>query len=51
MNDTPDAAPSLVLPIDISLPDLLDSLPDGAYITDTNRQILFWNKAAERITG
>ena len=51
MNDTPDAAPSLVLPMDIALTDLLDSLPDGAYITDTHRQILFWNKAAERITG
>lgn len=51
MNDKPDAAPSLVLPLDMALPDLLDSLPDGAYITDTNRQILFWNKAAERITG
>jgi PAS domain S-box-containing protein len=51
MNDKPDAAPSLALPLDIALPDLLDSLPDGAYITDTHRQILFWNKAAERITG
>ena len=31
--------------------DLLNSLPDGAYITDVNRKILFWNRAAERITG
>ncbi len=30
---------------------ILDSLPDGAYITDTTRRILFWNRAAEQITG
>lgn len=30
---------------------VLDSLPDGAYLTDTNRRILFWNREAERITG
>ena len=30
---------------------LLDALPDGAYITDRNRRIVYWNKAAERITG
>lgn len=35
----------------ISSPEVLDSLADGAYITDLNRNILFWNKAAERITG
>jgi phosphoserine phosphatase RsbU/P len=34
-----------------SEPELLNSLPDGAYITDTNRKILFWNHAAERMTG
>ena len=32
-------------------PQLLNSLADGVYITDTNRKILFWNRAAERITG
>ena len=31
--------------------EVLDSLPDGAYITDRNRRIVFWNRAAERITG
>ena len=31
--------------------EVLDSLADGAYITDTDRRILFWNRAAERITG
>ena len=30
---------------------LLDALPEGAYITDRDRRILYWNKAAERITG
>lgn len=30
---------------------ILNTLPDGAYITDTDRNILFWNNAAERITG
>lgn len=29
----------------------LDSLSDGAYITDVNRRIVFWNHAAARITG
>ena len=30
---------------------MIDSLVDGVYITDTERRILLWNKAAERITG
>jgi len=30
---------------------ILDSLADGIYITDANRNILFWNKSAERLTG
>ena len=30
---------------------ILDSLYDGLYLTDTKRTILYWNKAAERITG
>lgn len=32
-------------------PELLNLLADGAYITDTDRQIVFWNQAAQRITG
>ena len=32
-------------------PQLLNSLADGVYITDRDRNILFWNNAAERITG
>jgi PAS domain S-box-containing protein len=35
----------------ISEPELLNALADGAYITDLDRKILFWNHAAERITG
>jgi PAS domain-containing protein len=30
---------------------LLNSLADGLYVTDLDRRILFWNSAAERITG
>lgn len=32
-------------------PAILNALADGAYITDLDRRILFWNEAAERITG
>jgi len=38
----------------VSLPiaeEILDSLSDGLYVTDTDRVILYWNKSAERITG
>ena len=31
--------------------DVLDNLYDGVYFLDRNRQIFFWNKGAERITG
>jgi sigma-B regulation protein RsbU (phosphoserine phosphatase) len=31
--------------------ELLNSLADGVYITDAQRKIVFWNRAAERITG
>lgn len=30
---------------------ILDSLGDGVYVTDLERRITYWNKAAERITG
>lgn len=30
---------------------ILDALPDGAYVTDTERRVVFWNRAAERTTG
>lgn len=32
-------------------PDILNSIADGVYITDPQRQIIFWNRAAELITG
>lgn len=35
----------------IGVTGILDSLPDGVYITNTDRRILYWNAAAERITG
>ncbi|HMP90160.1 MAG TPA: SpoIIE family protein phosphatase [Kiritimatiellia bacterium] len=36
---------------DMGYASILNSLPDGVYITDTNRRIAFWNREAERITG
>ncbi|OGQ99374.1 MAG: hypothetical protein A2505_04385 [Deltaproteobacteria bacterium RIFOXYD12_FULL_55_16] len=30
---------------------ILDSLNDGVYVTDLDRSIVYWNQAAERITG
>ena len=30
---------------------LLDTIFDGVYIVDRDRRILFWNKAAEKLTG
>jgi len=38
-----------LLNIDATL--ILDSLGDGVYVTDLERKITYWNKAAERITG
>jgi PAS domain S-box-containing protein len=39
------------LPTDLDAPALLDALADGAYVTDRERRILFWNRAAELILG
>ncbi len=33
------------------LADILNQISDGIYITDPDRKILFWNLAAEKITG
>jgi PAS domain S-box-containing protein len=30
---------------------ILESLPNGIYVVDTGRRIVFWNGSAERITG
>lgn len=37
--------------LDINCKDILDNLPSGIYCTDINRKIIYWNKAAEKITG
>jgi diguanylate cyclase (GGDEF)-like protein/PAS domain S-box-containing protein len=37
--------------LDASLRGILDAVSDGVYVTTTERQIVFWSKGAERITG
>lgn len=32
-------------------PDIINNLHDGVYIVNTNREILFWNDSAQKITG
>lgn len=46
-----EPVPLVSLPTDLDAPALLDALADGAYVTDRDRRILFWNRAAERIMG
>jgi phosphoserine phosphatase RsbU/P len=36
---------------EISFPDFLDQVQDGLYIVDSRCKILFWNRAAEQLTG
>ena len=31
--------------------DILEGLLDGLYVTDRERRIIYWNQAAERLTG
>ena len=50
MNSHPESLTGDILSA-ITTPDVLNSLADGAYITDVDRRIVFWNAAAERITG
>lgn len=38
-------------PISPSLKDILEQISDGVYFVDPHRNILYWNQAAERITG
>jgi diguanylate cyclase (GGDEF)-like protein/PAS domain S-box-containing protein len=33
------------------LPDLVDAIPEGIYVTDEQREIVYWSEGAERITG
>jgi hypothetical protein len=35
----------------ISFPDFLDEVQDGLFIVDARRTIVYWNKAAEELTG
>ena len=35
----------------LGVPAVLNTLADGAYVTDIDRRIIFWNEAASRITG
>ena len=35
----------------ISAEKIIDCLNDGVYVCDRDRRIVFWSKAAERITG
>lgn len=37
--------------IEESLRGILDTVSDGVYVTTADREIVFWNKGAERITG
>ena len=36
---------------EVSYKNIIDALSDGLYITDVNRKIVFWNSAAQSITG
>jgi len=35
----------------IGVREILDTLPDGTYVTDADRRILFWSRSAMRLTG
>jgi diguanylate cyclase (GGDEF)-like protein/PAS domain S-box-containing protein len=37
--------------LDSSLREILDAVSDGVYVTTGEREIVFWSKGAERITG
>ena len=46
---SPSFSPELLR--DFGCYEILNSLSEGAYVTDADRKILFWNRAAESITG
>jgi PAS domain S-box-containing protein len=50
MNANSSSNPTSFL-TEFAAPELLDLLADGTYITDTDRRIVYWNQAAQRITG
>ena len=37
--------------VSFSIEDILDSMGDGVYVCDRERRIVYWSRAAERITG
>jgi PAS domain-containing protein len=37
--------------LDTILRDVLDVIPDGVFVTNTDREIIYWNEAAARIAG
>lgn len=45
------SAHAAIRPEQFGAPEILDSLADGIYMTDRDRKIIFWSKAASRITG
>lgn len=50
MDDSSKNVPASLLD-EFDASELLNLLADGAYITDADRRIVFWNDAAARITG
>ena len=42
---------AVVTPLSGFLRTMLDSLSDGVYLTDRKRRVVYWNRAAQEITG
>jgi len=51
--DSPIPSVPVPSPDDLKTPfkHVVDSLPDGVYVTDRERRITYWNRAAEAISG
>lgn len=53
--DTPKTRPpparAMILDTPLDITQVADTLHDGLYATDRDRRIVYWNRAAERITG
>ena len=41
----------IIMKLDATIAGILDHLHDGVYVVDNDRKIIYWNAAAERITG
>ena len=51
-SETDSQPPNDPMPLTLVDPhQVFNCLADGAYITDLNRKIIFWNRAAQRMTG